>query len=49
MATPLILIVTLIYFTVGIIDVYNNQVGMGICFFSYGVANIGLILAQRGM
>lgn len=49
MATPLIMLVTLIYFSVGISDMLNNNIGMGICFLAYGVANIGLILAQRGV
>lgn len=49
MSPILLVIVSLIYFSVGVIDYLNKDFGMGLCFFSYGIANIGLILAARGV
>lgn len=49
MGNTLLLIVTIIYFGVAVDYYSKNQIGMAIAFLAYALANIGFILANRGL
>jgi hypothetical protein len=45
MSGPLIIIVGIIYLFVGIDLIIKGQVGLGIAFLAYAIANVGLFMA----
>ena len=45
----LLSITTAIYFYVGIEGMVLGSTGMGICYFAYGIANIGLMMSMRSV
>lgn len=47
MSAPLIGVVTLIYLAVSVDQSIKGNYGMGLCFLSYGFANIGLLMAMK--
>lgn len=49
MGNTLLIMVTLAYFGVAIDFGIKGQLGMALAFLAYALANIGLIMASRGM
>jgi hypothetical protein len=41
--------VAIIYIIVGVIYLYTGKYGLGIAFIAYALANVGLILAAKGL
>ena len=48
MSNTLIAVVTIIYFLVALSFYLEGKVGMAITFVGYTIANVGLILANKG-
>ena len=48
MSNGLIAFVSLIYFWVALLSIRDNNIGMAVVFTAYAVANVGLIIVNKG-